>query len=459
MADGYGCATLLFNPEDFLQTGAMPRNIAFVIDVSGSMKGQKLSDAQKAFSAMITTLAVEDYFAIQSFSSSGTVSVFESRAASIDAKSAAITFVNDLIAGGGTNLNDAYTHGLDRIMTMEQTRDQDREYVPVLVILTDGQATAGKTGSQQISKAVRAKNEINAKIFALSFGVGADLSLLLGISVQNGGMAIQIYEGFDDAAQQMEGFFLGQLGEILMSDIEVGFGGDFGILDQTMTKFPVFARGTEIVSRVMMAESDFSLGTLQATTKANTVVGERIWTTVLEMETVVPTLNSECAIGLAHARIAEIMQFREGALSLGDNLIGYEPYPQTGGNYANKAEEAKEAALKIALENGVMWPTLTAMVTVPGSGCDIAVNNDYCTDGDSSNPSTNGQEDEVYDSGNKQSGGTGGSSGTTESSSYADVGGQITTVSTKSDGGCCVLCLKSLCLVVSLALTLQLSKE
>lgn len=396
VADGNGCATLFFNPATFLPSGLMPRFIVFVIDVSGSMGGQKLKDAKIAFSTMITTLTEADYFAIHSFSNSGTESVFNSRAATTDAKSDAVGFVNNLESGGGTNLNGAYINGLDRIMEMQQAKNQELEFVSVLVILTDGEATSGITNSQEISKRVRTKNEINAKIFALAFGFGADLPLLSGICVQNGGVAIPVYEGFGDAAQQMEDIFLGQLGGILASDIVVGFGGDFGIQQQTQSNFPVLASGSEIVARVMMAEGDYSQGILEATTKAMTVTGETAWTATLDMETVTPALDSECSVALALTRIDAIMQFREGALALGNDMNGYEPYALTGqtDSSADKAEEARLEALKIALDAAVVWPGLTAMVTKEGSQC--AADTATCTDGDISDVGENyGAEEEA----------------------------------------------------------------
>ena len=73
LSDGGECFTHLFNPTNFLSSvGTMPRKIVFVIDISGSMDGQKLNDAKASFAVMIDTLDERDTLIVQPFSSQGT---------------------------------------------------------------------------------------------------------------------------------------------------------------------------------------------------------------------------------------------------------------------------------------------------------------------------------------------------------------------------------------------------
>ena len=49
----------------------MPRRVCLVIDVSGSMAGQKLEDAKVAFAALMALFREEDTVAVHAFSNAG----------------------------------------------------------------------------------------------------------------------------------------------------------------------------------------------------------------------------------------------------------------------------------------------------------------------------------------------------------------------------------------------------
>jgi len=213
------CLLHLFNPESFLD--AMPRNIVFVIDVSGSMYGQKMDDAKAAFKSMISTLQEFDSFVIHSFSDEGIKHEWGPFQANLKNKEDAILFVNQLQTGGATNLHDAYLKGISRALEMQQT-ENDQINVPIMMILTDGQASSGIMSSKKIASSVKNVNEGNkVKIFALGFGYAADMNLLLGISIITGGVAVRIYEGYSDSKDQMQDFFQEELGSVLLSDVHV----------------------------------------------------------------------------------------------------------------------------------------------------------------------------------------------------------------------------------------------
>ena len=131
------CLMHLFSPTSS-DYQPLPRNIVFVIDVSGSMHGQKLADAKTAFTNIIGSLSPQDYFAVHTFSDQGTESVGGPALAINEAKAGAIEFVTGLDADGGTNINDALLDGLARI---DEMNDLYPESVPIVVMLTDGRAS------------------------------------------------------------------------------------------------------------------------------------------------------------------------------------------------------------------------------------------------------------------------------------------------------------------------------
>jgi len=238
------CLLHLFNPASFLD--AIPRNIVFVIDVSGSMTGQKLNDAKAAFKSMISTLQEFDSFVVHSFSDEGIKQKWGPFRGNLTNKKDAILFVNQLEAGGGTNLHDAYLKGISRALGIQQV-ENDQIKVPIMMILTDGEASSGIISSKEIASAIKNVNEGNkVNIFALGFGYATDMSLLLGISIITGGIAIRIFEGYSDSKDQMQDFFQEELGSVLLSDVHVHLEG-LGISNEkTQSVFPVFSQGSEI---------------------------------------------------------------------------------------------------------------------------------------------------------------------------------------------------------------------
>ena len=74
LLDQVGHLLYLFNPPS-VQTKPQGRLLMFVIDVSGSMSGQKLRDTKKAFQMMVSCcVETNDVIAVHSFSDRGTVS-------------------------------------------------------------------------------------------------------------------------------------------------------------------------------------------------------------------------------------------------------------------------------------------------------------------------------------------------------------------------------------------------
>lgn len=392
-SDG-SCFMHLFNPASLLDTGPLSRNIVFVIDVSGSMDGRKLADAKAAFNAMIESLSGDDYFTVHSFSDDGIEGSWGPQLASAQAKDSATEFVSLLQTIGSTNLHDAYIQGIERALsTLEEG-----EYVSILMILTDGQATTGIQSSVDISRNVKSRNEGGrVKIFALAFGEGADLPLLLGISIQNGGLAVPIYEGYGDAVSQMEDFYNGEIGSVLLSDVNVELSSDSGFEAETQTSFPVLAAGSEIAVRGLLSESSESSQTsLRATTTGLSASGQNTWDSELELVQGDSGYDRECYQSFAHAKITEMWQYHDAAMSLGSELEGYITFSKTQKasnlrqNNLNLVERIEAESLSLALESGLVWPGLTAMVTgepsCPSGAYDYSQSEELCYDGDAYDP-------------------------------------------------------------------------
>lgn len=190
---------LISTPDSPPDDAVSPRDIALVIDRSGSMDGDKISQARAALTSVLGGLRTQDTFSLVVFD--GVVESFLAEAvpATADNVAAAQSFVDDLLADGGTNIFDA-------LKTAFSTLPTQTGHPRYVVFLTDGQATAGETETDAILAMARGFNEVGARIFA--FGIGYDVNTLLldQLALESGGAAIYITPG-QPVDVAVEGFF------------------------------------------------------------------------------------------------------------------------------------------------------------------------------------------------------------------------------------------------------------
>lgn len=142
------------------------RDVAFVLDVSGSMKGEKMRQAIRAGEALLRTLRPSDFFRIIAFSTEA-----ESfRSSSVDASpanvAAAVRYLRDLEAEGSTNIEAALEHALDH----------EARGIPIVLFLTDGLPTVGERSHSRLAR-MAADRRGRARVF--TFGLGADVNVAL----------------------------------------------------------------------------------------------------------------------------------------------------------------------------------------------------------------------------------------------------------------------------------------
>ncbi|MFN4218525.1 MAG: VIT and vWA domain-containing protein [Candidatus Bipolaricaulia bacterium] len=231
--DGY--FLLLISPAQGEVT-PLPKDIVFVIDVSGSMGGEKIQQAKQSLKYALGKLTPQDRVAIVAFSD--TVTEFSSQLLSGDGldRSQLEAFVDKLEAGGGTNINDALLRGLSFFVPNERLK--------MLVFLTDGLPTTGETDVNQIIENVTAKNaQLNARIFC--FGVGYDVNTILldTLSQHNGGFSTYVEPG--ESIETEIAQFYEKVGVPLLTDLQISFG-DLKVYDLYPPKLPDLFKGSQI---------------------------------------------------------------------------------------------------------------------------------------------------------------------------------------------------------------------
>ncbi len=233
--DGY--FMLLGNPTGS-EMAAKPvaRDIIFVLDTSGSMRGEKIEQARAAMEYCLGRLNPDDRFNIITFGSK--VSPFREVPIAVTAANVASarTFIEEVVAEGGTNISGA----LAAALTGEATPDRPR----LAIFLTDGAPTDGELIPDKIIEGVKKQNSARTQIFV--FGVGNDVNahLLDRLAEETNGSSeyVKPKEEIDAKVAVL----YDRLANPVLADIELAFG-DLQTRAVYPKKLPALFRGSEIM--------------------------------------------------------------------------------------------------------------------------------------------------------------------------------------------------------------------
>ena len=356
----------------------MPRNLIFLLDVSENMgynNGERLVKAKRALHSFIETLAPEDTFAIQTFGPRGTETLWGPLPGTIEEKSDAIKFLNATRPSNrwGTDLNEAFLEGILRAISDAEASEDN--HPTILVCLSGNSGSKGETNRTKIVQHVSDLNQDGlVKIFNLGVGVSSShMQLLDTISLINGGVSAPIRaRSHDDFDLQIVNFLKSEIGEVLMSDVEVkystGINKKSSVYGETQTVFPVMADGYEVVVRGLILETDADKK-LNAITSASTMNGPKTWELPLVPTTDNAARSSLCFQSYAHDRITQLLRLSDSADLLGDDLLKRLVTLKKPCTEDEFAKCVRAEALDLALEANVVAKGLTAMVTVDMDKC------------------------------------------------------------------------------------------
>ncbi|MFL5599454.1 MAG: VIT domain-containing protein [Gemmatimonadaceae bacterium] len=205
--DGFALITL--SPPS-MRPRAVPRDVTFVIDVSGSMSGEKIEQARSAGKQLLRTLSPMDRFRLIDFSSDVRTFRDDFAVATRDNLRAAERYLDQLDAQGSTNISGALDEALSA--SVESGR------LPIILFLTDGQPTVGERDASVIASNV-ARRRGSRRLF--TFGVGADLnvSLIEQLALQGRGTASFVRP--DESVERAVGIVASRLTSPLVTDVRV----------------------------------------------------------------------------------------------------------------------------------------------------------------------------------------------------------------------------------------------
>jgi len=151
---------------DVKQDNVMEKDVAFVLDTSGSMAGKKIDQAKKALEFCLHNLNEGDRFEVVRFSTEAETLFSGLKEVSKASREKALKFVGGLKPIGGTAINDAMAATL-------KLRPKDSKRPFVVIFLTDGRPTVGITGEKQIVQNVK---DGAGKTRVFCFGIGNDVN-------------------------------------------------------------------------------------------------------------------------------------------------------------------------------------------------------------------------------------------------------------------------------------------
>ena len=210
-ADGF--FLLLVTPQArTTQQKVVARDVILVLDSSGSMKGEKIDQARRALKFVLEHLNSEDRFNVITFAT-GLVP-FANSLQTVSASSDAERFVDQIAAGGSTDINRAL---------LEALSETDPNRPATVIFLTDGLPTVGEMDTQKILDNVNQAAGANVHLF--TFGVGDDVNTLLldTLGEQHRGVSAYVRPG--EKIDETVSDFYSKISTPVLSDVNVDWGG------------------------------------------------------------------------------------------------------------------------------------------------------------------------------------------------------------------------------------------
>ncbi|MES2304739.1 MAG: VIT domain-containing protein [Gemmatimonadota bacterium] len=183
-----GFALLFLAPPAAEENAVVARDLTFVVDISGSMSGEKMEQAKRAVHQALRGLRTGDRFRVIAFSSA--VRQFREGFTAVTSASLreANGFVDALNPNGGTNLEGA----IDAALAVRA----DPERMALVFLLTDGIPSVGEQAPDRIAAGASAHIG-RTRIFTVGVGQDVNTYLLDRLAVEGRGSATYVAPGAD----------------------------------------------------------------------------------------------------------------------------------------------------------------------------------------------------------------------------------------------------------------------
>jgi Ca-activated chloride channel homolog len=183
------------------KSGRPSLSYSAILDVSGSMHGEKLQYSKDAIRHAIKCLHEDDVFSLVTFSNV-VKCVFEPQDFNKNLHKSIESALEEISAGGMTALCDGMKSGIEKALKKKQPSN-------LALILSDGQANVGETDIEHIGQYALQAREQGLVLSTLGVGMDYNEALMTEIATQGGGRFYHLQD-----AAQIPAFMTGELGEV-----------------------------------------------------------------------------------------------------------------------------------------------------------------------------------------------------------------------------------------------------
>uniref|UniRef100_A0A8C0FFP1 Inter-alpha-trypsin inhibitor heavy chain H3 n=1 Tax=Bubo bubo TaxID=30461 RepID=A0A8C0FFP1_BUBBB len=222
----------------------LPKNVIFVIDISGSMSGREIEQTREALLKILDDIKEDDFFNFILFGSEVRTWKETLIKATPENLDEARKFVRGIDTAGMTNLHGGIMRGIDMLNAAHEGNLVPKRSASIIIMLTDGQPNVGISNTQDIQTHVKKAIEGKYPLYNLGFGYGVDYNFLEKMALENKGLARRIYPD-SDASLQLQGFY-DEVSNPMLTDVELNYP-ENEISDLTKNSFKHFYDGSEIV--------------------------------------------------------------------------------------------------------------------------------------------------------------------------------------------------------------------
>lgn len=213
--DGY-FVIMMAPKSEIAAADILPKDVVFVFDSSGSMDGAKMDKAKEALRYILGTLNPKDRFNIVRFSTGTETYANEMRTASKDEIEKARKFAGNLVAAGGTAIDEALTEAFKMVAKPSADRPA------MVVFMTDGEPTIGETDPEAIIRNAKKNAPDGVRVF--SFGVGTELNAMLLDRLSAELKGTPEYATADEEIELKVSSFAEKINSPVMTDLSIDFG-------------------------------------------------------------------------------------------------------------------------------------------------------------------------------------------------------------------------------------------
>lgn len=231
--DSDGFFALLLAPRPEAATRTLPKDVILVLDRSGSMEGEKFSQAQDALVYILQHLNPEDRFNIITFSTG--IETYARSVRDTSEVNEATSWVQRLSAVGSTDINRAL---------LEAAAYAQGERPTYLIFLTDGLPTEGVVDSNQILNNLANTASENLRLFAFGVGYDVDTYLLDSLAGEHHGTSTYVVPG--ESIDEVLSSFYAKVSTPVLTDLELDFG-ELVVYDLYPSPLPDLFEASQIV--------------------------------------------------------------------------------------------------------------------------------------------------------------------------------------------------------------------